>query len=181
MTAIREDLLSISWKDKPEEKESPFSQDSCFLFLLVREAPLRPWPPWLAPSAHPSLVHLAAPLPSPRRQHHRGGPGACARSGLTRRQGAGHGFPSSAPALWRPSCPRLSPPQAPAWIRFLSNGLPLAAEGRWAPGWVSRAFLHLLTVEGAGRTMSEILCQWLNQEVKVSQTVSEWHGPGRAG
>lgn len=110
MTAIREDLLSISWKDKPEEKESPFSQDSCFLFLLVREAPLRPWPPWLAPSAHPSLVHLAAPLPGPRRQHHRGGPGACARSGLTRRQGAGHGFPSSAPALWRPSCPRLSPP-----------------------------------------------------------------------
>lgn len=64
-------------------------------------------------------------------------------------------------------------PQAQAWIRFLSNGLPLATGGRGALGRLSRAFPHRLTVEGAGRTMSEILCQWLNQEVKVSQTVSE--------
>lgn len=29
--------------------------------------------------------------------------------------------------------------------------------------------------------MSEILCEWLNHEVKTSQTVSECHRPGRAG
>lgn len=37
--------------------------------------------------------------------------------------------------------------QAPTWIRFLSNELPVATRGRGAGGWISRAFLPLRVVK----------------------------------
>lgn len=164
------------------KKKNPLSVKTPAFFFCLSERPRsgRGLPGWLPPPTHRSstsqprfrvpAASTTAEAPAPA--HAPGSPAGRGQATVFRPPRLHSGAPLA---------PGFPPLQAPAWIRFLSNGLPLAAEGRWAPGWVSRAFLHLLTVEGAGRTMSEILCQWLNQEVKVSQTVSEWHGPGRAG
>lgn len=148
-------------------------QSRLFLFLLVQEALAQAMTSCVASSAHPFLSHRSAPFPGPP-------PSLPPPPQSPRRLRASRPYPPAgggprfsvlrgqtlAPLLPQP-LPKLRPGYA-----SLATSCPWQQEDAGPEaGFPARSYPCVL--RGAGRAMSEILCQWLNQELKVSQTVSE--------
>ena len=133
--SLAQELPKVSSKDKQEENNSPSSKSlslsahprtPCSVQKLPRPLCTPFFPDYWALPPHCRLQPFEANC-------------ACAHPSLTRQQGASHCFLSSWPGSGAPLLPAI--PRTLVWIRFLSNGLPLATGGRGQAGRVSRAFL----------------------------------------